>query len=261
MRRYRLRSAYRHITGINISPPLPPFHLIQLRLNALLWRRLVPPSLRVARFALRQSARASSPARASSRRRTASPNPVTPSRRSTPDSPSSRITEALCAEASRDAKRRRARAAADPGAAEEGDPARPAAAREKAGGGGGGGTPRHPERRAGVSRARRARARAPLASPRATRRAPAADPPLGVPRCPDVRRGGDASWRRSTTPRVLLRRPDQSAGVVPGGCRSGTLETGLRLLLRPRPRFVAGLRFGLLDPDRAAARASRPDRA
>ena len=87
-------------------------------------------SLAVGSFRLRLASRTSRSARAraassltfrSARRRTASANPLTPSRRSTPDSPSSRMTDALCADASRDAKMRRARAAADPAAAEEED--------------------------------------------------------------------------------------------------------------------------------------------
>ena len=257
MRRYRLRSAYRHITGINISPPLPPFHLIQLRLNALLWRRLVPPSLRVARFALRQSARASSPARASSRRRTASPNPVTPSRRSTPDSPSSRITEALCAEASRDAKRRRARAAADPGAAEEETRPDPPPR----------GGSRNPRRDASPSRTARgslalvARARArPLASPRAFQEVVQRGPAAGRFGCPRRAAGGVASRDVRDAARPRRRRPERRSR--PGGCRSGTLETKPPPPPPPRPLFRRG---SSLRPPRSrssgTARASRPDRA
>ena len=123
--------------------------------------------------------------------------------------------------------------------------------RRAAGPGTRGGTPRHPERRAGVSRTRRARARAPLASPRAFQEVIQRGPAAGRFGCLRRAAGGVAfrDVRDAARPR---HGDDQSAGVVPAVAARGRSKRNLRLLLRPARFFVAGLRFGLLDPDRAA---------
>ena len=249
MRRYRLRSAYRHITGINISPPLPPFHLIQLRLNALLWRRLVPPSPRRA-LALRQSAPrsrrraprpAAGPRRRTRSRRRAAPHPTRPARasprRCARKPPATRRGGERARPRTREPRRRETRPDPPPRGGSR-NPRRDASPSRTA--------------RGGLSRSSRARARARWRLRARSRRSSSADPPLGVSGCPPTcRRRGRLPRRPRRRAAEARRRPERRSR--PGGCRSGTLETKPPPPPPPPARFfVAGLRFGLLDPDRAA---------